>query len=194
MPEPSVLPKEFYSRRPEAVARDLLGKRLVRLLDGDRLEGVIVETEAYHGGEDPASRAYHGLKSYNAMMWDEPGRLFIYNVHKYWVLNVVAHENGAVGGVLLRAIEPKRGLRTMRRYRLVEDDRKLTSGPGKLSVALGVTRELLGYPATDPNGSLFILDAPSVAEYCMSHRIGVIRDLPEELRFYVPGNRYVSKG
>ncbi len=194
MPAPSVLPREFYARSPEAVARDLLGKSLVRGLDGERLEGVVVETEAYHGGEDPASRAYHGLKGYNAMMWDEPGRLFVYNVHRYWMLNVVAHEAGAVGGVLFRAIEPTRGLKTMRRLRPVADDRELTSGPGKLSVALGVTRELLGYPATDPDGPLYILDAPCVADYCTSHRIGVTRDLPEELRFYVPGNRFVSRG
>jgi DNA-3-methyladenine glycosylase len=194
MVPPTVLPKEFYSRSPETVARDLLGKRLVRILDGIRLEGIVVETEAYRGLRDPASRAFHGLKNYNALMWDEPGRLFVYNVHKYWMLNVIAHESEEVGGILFRSIEPTRGLETMRRLRSVDDDRRLTSGPGKLSVALGVTRELNGFPITDPDGFLHILDAPNVTNYCTSHRIGVTKDLSEELRFYVPSNRFVSRG
>ncbi len=194
MVAPSVLPKEFYSRSPETVARDLLGKRLVRVLDGKRLEGNIVETEAYHGLDDPASRAFHGLKKYNAMMWDEPGRLFVYNVHKYWMLNVIAHKPRDVGGILFRSIEPTSGLETMRGLRSVEDDRELTSGPGKLSVALSVTRELNGFPITDPDSSIHILDAPNVTNYRTSHRIGVTKDLSEELRFYILGNRFVSRG
>jgi len=189
-----VLPVTFYARSPEAVARDLLGKRLIRVLDGDRLGGIVAETEAYHGLGDPASRAYRGKMRYNSLMWDEPGRLFIYNVHKYWMLNVIAHEPSEVGGVLFRAMEPTTGVSMMRRLRPVADDRELTSGPGKLSLALGVTRELSGYFVTDPGSPVIILDAPCVAEYCTSHRIGVRRDLPEELRFYVPGNRFVSRG
>ncbi|MCX6655934.1 MAG: DNA-3-methyladenine glycosylase [Candidatus Bathyarchaeota archaeon] len=189
-----VLPAAFYARSPEAVARDLLGKRLIRVLDGDRLGGIVTETEAYYGLDDPASRAYRGKKRYNSPMWDEPGRLFVYNVHKYWMLNVIAHEPSGVGGVLFRAIEPTTGVRMMRRLRPVADDRELTSGPGKLSLAVGVTRELNGYFATDPDSPVIILDAPCVTEYCTSHRIGVTRDLPEELRFYIPGNRFVSRG
>jgi len=189
-----VLPVAFYTRSPETVARDLLGKRLIRVLDGNRLGGIVAETEAYHGLSDPASRAYRGKKRYNSPMWDEPGRLFVYNVHKYWMLNVIAHEPSEVGGVLFRAIEPTTGAKMMRRLRPVADDRELTSGPGKLSLALGVTRELNGYFVTDPDSPVIILDAPCVDEYCTSHRIGVMRDLPEELRFYVPGNRFVSRG
>lgn len=188
-----VLPRGFYVRSPEVVARELLGKRLVRVLDGVLLEGVVVETEAYHGGGDPASRAFHGRKDYNAPMWDEPGCLFVYNVHKYWMLNVVAHEPGGVGGVLFRAIEPTIGVEEMRRRRPVTDVRELTSGPGKLSVALGVTRGLNGLPVTDAGSPVHILDAPTAPECHTSHRIGVTRDLPEELRFYIPGNPYVSR-
>jgi DNA-3-methyladenine glycosylase len=188
-----VLPVAFYERCPEAVARDLLGKRLIRVLDGEKLGGTIVETEAYHGLADPASRAYHGRKNYNSPMWNPPGRLFIYNVHKYWMLNVVAHCPEGVGGVLIRAIEPKTGLRTMRRLRHIDDDRELTNGPGKLSLALEVTHELNAYPVTDPDSPIHILNAPCTVDYCTSHRIGVTRDLPQELRFYVKGNRFVSK-
>ncbi len=189
----SVLPAAFYERSPKDVARDLLGKRLIRVLDGERLGGVVVETEAYHGLVDPASRAFHGRKNYNSPMWNPPGRLFIYNVHKYWMLNVVAHRVDEVGGVLFRAIEPAWGLKTMRRLRPVKDDRELANGPGKLTLALGVTRELNGYPVTDSDSPVLILDAQCVADYCTSHRIGVTRDLPEELRFYIRGNKFVSQ-
>ena len=189
----SVLQVEFYERSPEDVARDLLGKKLIRVLDGERLGGGVVETEAYHGLTDPASRAFHGRKNYNSPMWNPPGHLFIYNVHKYWMLNVVAHRMDEVGGVLFRAIEPTYDLKTMRKLRHVGDDRELANGPGKLTLALGVTHELNGFPVTNPDSPVHILDAPCVTDYCTSHRIGVTRDLPEELRFYIPGNRFVSK-
>jgi DNA-3-methyladenine glycosylase len=186
------LPLGFYARRPDVVARELLGKTLVRRIGGEDLEGVVVETEAYFGLEDPASRAYRGMKEYNHVMWGEPGRLFVYNVHKYWMLNVVAHESDGVGGVLFRAIEPKKGIEKMTKNRPVSSLRALTSGPGRLSVALGITRELNGLPVTDPSGPVIVLDAPQVEDFCVSHRIGVAEDLPEKLRFYVRGNRFVS--
>ncbi len=186
------LPLGFYARRPDVVARELLGKTLVRRIGGEDLEGVVVETEAYFGLEDPASRAYRGMKEYNHVMWGEPGRLFVYNVHKYWMLNVVAHEPDGVGGVLFRAIEPTEGIEKMTENRPVSSLRELTSGPGRLSVALGITRELNGLPVTDPGGPVIVLDAPQVEDFCVSHRIGVAEDLPEKLRFYVRGNRFVS--
>jgi DNA-3-methyladenine glycosylase len=189
----TIIPKEYYMRRPDIVARDLLGKKIVRVLNGERLEGIVVETEAYHGQMDPASRAFHGRKNYNKMMWDEPGHLFIYNVHKYWMLNVVAHDLGGVGGVLFRAIEPVKGIKTMERLRPIDDEKELTSGPGKLSIALGISKELNGFPVTDPGSPVQILDAPYTVEICTSHRIGVKRDLPEKLRFYIKGNMFVSR-
>ncbi len=189
----SVLPVEFYERSPKEVARDLLGKRLIRILDGEKLGGIVVETEAYYGLADPASRAFYGKKKYNSPMWSPSGRLFIYNVHRYWMLNVVAHGVGEVGGVLFRAIEPAWGLKTMRRLRPVRNDRELANGPGKLTLALGVTHELDSYPITDPDSPIHILDAPCIIDYCTSHRIGVTRDLPEELRFFITGNKFVSK-
>ena len=189
---PRVLAKSFYERNPEVVARELLGKRLVRLIEGERLEGVIVETEAYLGGDDPASRAFQGRKKYNAGMWEEAGRLFVYNVHKYWMLNVISHMPGGVGGVLFRAIEPISGVEAMMRRRPVVNVKELTNGPGKLSVAFGVTRGLSGIPVSNTGAPVHILDAPPILACATSHRIGVIRDLPEELRFYVPGNRFVS--
>lgn len=133
-----VLPREFYERDPEVVAKELLGKRLIRKLDEIFLEGIIVETEAYYGLDDPASRAYHGVKNYNMPMWKEPGRAFIYNVHKYWMLNIVAHEVNQIGAVLIRAIEPTRGVEVMKRHRPVKKMLDLTNGPGKLITALKI--------------------------------------------------------
>lgn len=194
MTQPTIIPKEYYMKKPEVVARDLLGKLIVRILNGEKLEGIVVETEAYHGQMDPASRAFHGRKKYNTAMWGEPGRLFIYNVHKYWMLNVVAHDLGDVGAVLFRAIEPVKGIKTMMSLRSVENKNELTNGPGKLSLALGISKELNGYPTSEIDNPVQIHNAPCTTEYCTSHRIGVNRDLPEELRFYIKDNIFVSRG
>lgn len=188
-----ILPKEFYERDTSKVARELLDKLLVRRLKETRMEAAIVETEAYYGEDDPASRAYNGVKNYNSVMWGEPGRLFIYNVHRYWMLNIIAHETGEVGGVLIRAVEPLKGIDRMLMNRPVEDVRELTNGPGKLSVALAVAKELNGTDVTSEEAEVFVLDSDLEPEIAASHRIGVREDLKEELRFYIVGNEFVSR-
>jgi DNA-3-methyladenine glycosylase len=187
-----VLGKNFYSRDTELVARDLLGKVLIRKLCGAFLGGMIVETEAYFGEEDPASRAFKGKKAYNEVMFQEPGYLFIYNVHQYWMLNFIAHNDG-VGGVLIRGIEPTIGVETMIENRPVKRLRDLTSGPGKLTLALGVDKSLNGFPVTNRSCTIHVLDKDYGFEMGTSHRIGVTRDLPKHLRFYVKENVYVSR-
>ena len=187
-----IVPYSFYARSPDVVAKELLGKRLVRRFEGVQLEGVIVETEAYFGEDDPASRAYLGRKRYNSQMWSEPGTLFIYNVHKYWMLNVVAHEPKDVGGVLFRAIEPTRGVELMLRNRPVQRITELTSGPGKLSVALHVEPSMTGINVINSENAVFIVDGELI-RYLSSRRVGVTMDLPRDLRFYIEGNPYVSK-
>jgi DNA-3-methyladenine glycosylase len=184
---------DFYARDPAIVARALLGKTLVRRLGSERLEGTIVETEAYYGEGDPASRAFKGRKSYNEVMWGEPGRLFVYNVHRYWMLNFVAHRPEGVGGVLIRAIEPTVGIERMLSNRSVKRIMDLTSGPGKLSVALAVEKSLNGLKATDDRSPVHVLHSDSELETASSHRIGVTRDLPENLRFYVKNSGLVSR-
>jgi DNA-3-methyladenine glycosylase len=188
-----ILPPSFYSRDPAVVAQGLLGKRLVRVLNGEALEGTIVETEAYYGAEDPASRAFHGRKNYNRLMWGEPGRVFIYNVHKYWMLNVVAHDPDEIGAVLIRAIEPTRGIESMLSNRPVKEPRALTSGPGKLTLALGIDKGSHGTSVLSPGSEIRIWDAASDPVIGTSRRIGVTRDLDRDLRFYVEGNPYVSR-
>lgn len=187
-----VIPRDFYRRKTDIVSRDLLGKLLIRRLNDELLGGVIVETEAYFGRDDPASRAFNGLKEYNRVMFEEPGRVFIYNVHKYWMLNLIAHDDG-VGGILIRAIEPTTGLDTMLRNRPVKNQRELTSGPGKLTLALDVDKRLNGVDATSSDSPIHVVENEYSHEYGTSHRIGVTRDLPEHLRFYVKDNRFVSR-
>jgi len=188
-----VLRRKFYERDPETVAKELLGKILVRSLCGKALSGLIVETEAYYGSEDPASRAHHGKKSYNRFMWGEPGRAFIYNVHKYWMFNIVAHEPSRVGAVLVRAIEPVAGVEVMKENRANEETGRLTNGPGKLTMALKIDKGLNGVWVTSRESEIFIVDNEVNFEIASSHRIGVKKDLERKLRFFIKGNRFVSR-
>lgn len=189
----NVLGESFYSRDTAEVAKGLLGKTLVRRLDGRDLGGVIVETEAYYSDKDPASRAYQGRKSYNEAMFGPPGRLFIYNVHRYWMLNLVAHTPGNVGAVLIRAIEPTLGVQAMKRNRPVEKLHLLCSGPGRLTLALDVDKSLNGSPVTCESNPVHVLGNDEEITVESSHRVGVTLDLPEKLRFTVKGNLFVSK-
>jgi DNA-3-methyladenine glycosylase len=188
-----VLGKEFYAREPETVSKELLGKKLIRRLSETFLEGIIVETEAYYGTDDPASRAYHGVKNYNELMWGEPGRAFIYNVHNNWMFNVVAHKPNQVGAVLIRAVQPTRGVDLMEKNRKVENLLDLTSGPGKLTKAFGIDKSLLGVPVTSQRNEVFIMNSRMELEIGSSHRIGVRKDLQRNLRFFIKGNSFVSK-
>ena len=144
-----LLPQSFYNREPDVVAQDLLGKLLIRKLDKETLIGRIVETEAYFGPEDPASRARRGKLPHNSMMWGPPGTLFIYMVHNNWLLNVVTKEEGEPSAVLIRALEPLQGIETMKRLRGKEDIKNLTNGPGKLTKALAITKEFNGLKVFD---------------------------------------------
>jgi len=194
--QPKVLLKKFYEREPEKVARDLLGKILIRKLGKKTLSGVIVETEAYYGPGDPASRASNGMKNFNRLMWCEPGVAFIYNVHKYWMFNIVSHEPGGVGAVLLRAIEPLEGIEIMKRNRGINDDKRLvelTNGPGKLTVAFGIDKKLNGVCLTSKKSPIYIVNNQVQVKISSSKRIGVKADLDRNLRFYIDGNRFVSK-
>jgi DNA-3-methyladenine glycosylase len=187
-----VLRGNFYSRDTATVARELLGNTLVRKQKDKELGGIIVETEAYYGEDDPASRAFQGKKKYNVVMYGEPGHLFIYNVHRYWMLNLIAHLPGKVGGVLIRAIEPTIGVEEMKKNRPVKKLTILTNGPGKLTLALNVDKSLNGLSVTREDSIVQVRENTICCEVGTSNRIGVSRDLEEELRFYIIGNEFVS--
>lgn len=188
-----ILSKAFYERNPEKVAKGLLGKKLIRKTNSVFLEGIIVETEAYYGFEDPASRAYHGLKDYNKLMWDEPGFVFIYNVHNNWMFNIIAYEHSEIGAVLIRAIEPTKGIETMMKNRPVSTIHELTNGPGKMTKALKIDKVFSGASVTSEKSKIFIVNSEVVIKIGSSHRIGVKKDLEKKLRFFIMNNKFVSK-
>jgi len=190
----TILQRKFYQKDPATVAKELLGKTLVRKINSEILSGKIVETEAYYGEKDPASRAYKGKMKFNELMYAQPGRTFIYMVHGNWLLNIVAHPTGDVGAVLIRAIEPIQGIQKMRKNRNVKDLYNLTNGPGKLTKALAITKELNGIDITKRESKLTITKGKNEKfEISTSHRIGVRKDLPQKLRFFIRGNKFVSK-
>jgi DNA-3-methyladenine glycosylase len=188
-----LLPKEFYERDPAVVAKEMLGKILVRKLDSEVLSGKIVETEAYYGENDPASKAYRGEKTFNELMFLDVGKTFIYMVHGNWLLNIVAHVKGGVGAVLIRSVEPIQGIEIMKKRRNVSNLRDLTSGPGKLTKAFAITKDLNGIDVAKEDSILIIIDGEREnLKVRSSHRIGVKADLPQELRFFIYGNKFVS--
>ncbi len=187
------IPKEFYSRPPDRVAPELLGALLVRRMGNRVLGGMITEVEAYFGPEDPASRASK-KGSIGRAMYREPGRTLIYMVHNNWLLNIVTTAGGP-GAVLIRSVEPLIGVEEMFRRRGVSRKRLLTTGPGRLTKALGITRELDDMPVYIRGGELELLYylEPGSGEVGRSGRIGVSRDLEEPYRYYLLSSDYVSR-
>jgi DNA-3-methyladenine glycosylase len=176
----------------------LLGKVIVRRLGAEKvLAGAVVETEAYLGASDPASKAYLGKKTATSKwMWAKAGTVFVYPVHGHWLFNVITARTNTPSAVLIRAVEPLAGVDIMRANRPVSEPRELTSGPGKFTRAFGICEKHLGLDVCDPKSELIISDAPrqpAKVEVASAHRIGVAQDLPEKLRFYVKGNVYVSR-
>ena len=190
------LARSFYERDTVQVSRDLLGKVLFHCVTGDGVAGgIIVETEAYLGGDDLASHSAIGITNRTRVIFGPPGHAYVYlSYGMHECLNLVAEPDGKAGCVLIRALEPTTGLDVMRiRRPLARRDRDLTSGPGKLTRALAITRAQNGVDVT--HGDLIVC-APRVSaqvEIEVSKRIGITKcaDLP--LRFTIKGNRFVSR-
>ena len=147
------LPASFYNRPTLTVARELLGARLVRILDGIKLVGLISETEAYFGFDDLASHAKAGRTIRTAPMFGPPGHTYVYFTYgNHWMLNAVTEQEGFPAAVLIRAIQPIEGIEVMMERRLGRD----TLGPGKLTQALGITKSENNVNLTEANSSLWI--------------------------------------
>jgi DNA-3-methyladenine glycosylase len=188
------LPRSFYERDTAQVARELLGKALVHRSPDGTTSGRIVETEAYYGKGDPASRASRKRTKLNWLMWEKGGLAFVYMVHAQWLFNVTTEREGVPGAVLIRALEPLKGLELMKRWRGVTEERNLASGPGKLTKAMGITRAHHGLDLTSGESEIVITGGKlELVEIASSHRIGVSADLKRKLRFYIKENPYVSK-
>ena len=181
LPAHRPLPRAFYERDTVVVARALLGQRLVRVLHGQRLSGLICETEAYGGTDDLASHAYRRTPR-SVIMFGPPGFAYVYFIYgMYHCLNAVTARDGHPGAVLIRGIFPAEGIEVMRGQRPRVADGHLADGPGKLCQALGITWALNGSDLTD-NSELFITTGEQVAEreIIATQRVGVRGD--EETR------------
>jgi len=188
-----ILTRRFYERSPKTVAKELLGKELLSRVNGKVTGGTIVETEAYLGKKDPASRASKRKTPMNEIMWEKGGLAFIYMVHNNWLFNITAARPGVPGAVLIRAIEPTRGVETMKRRRKT-DLLNLTSGPGKLTQALGISKRYHGSDVTNFANEIIVKNRENKRfQICTSHRIGVREDTKRELRFFVKDCPFVSK-
>jgi DNA-3-methyladenine glycosylase len=190
----ALVPRDFYLDSPDLVAQKLLGKLLVR----GEMVGRIVEVEAYFGEADPASHSFPGKTARNAVLFGPPGHAYVYFIYgMYFCLNVSCEPDGLPGGVLFRALEPVTGLEAMARARGVAATRvaALTSGPGRLCQAFGVTRERdNGADFTSRKSDLQIQDDGFVAgEILVTPRIGISKDADRPARFVIAGNPFVSK-
>jgi len=194
------LPREFYNRDPREVSTDLLGKILVRRTGRKLLAARIVEVEAYLGENDPAAHSAVGRTPRNAVMFGPPGFAYVYFIYgNHYCLNVSCLPEGTAGAILLRAAEPLLGIEIMAKAREVAIDttgglRNLTSGPGRLAEAFGITRSRdNGKDFTDQKSGLFIVDdGYSALEIVTTARIGITKAAELPLRYLIAGNPFVS--
>jgi DNA-3-methyladenine glycosylase len=194
------LPRSFYLQPTLRVAKQLLGKYLVRRHRNDLLIGRIVETEAYLGEKDPASHAYRGPTKRNEVMFRKGGHLYVYFTYgMHFCANVVTEGKGKGRAVLLRAIEPIKGIEMMRRRRGGatdgSDDANIASGPAKLCEAFGIARkengaDLLGREIWIGEGEAGV----AVSRIGISTRIGINSGRRHKWRFYIKDNPFVSVG
>ena len=199
-PRLAPLPASFYDRDPRRVSRELLGKVLIRRDGKNLLVGRIVEVEAYLGRNDPAAHSFAGRTLRNAVLWGPPGIAYVYFIYgNHYCFNVSCLEDGVAGGVLFRALEPVAGIEAMVRARGLAATgagnlRLLTSGPGRLAEAFGITRVRdNGKNLTSAKSDLWIADdgtpRPRVK---VTPRIGITKAAERPLRYIIPGNPFVS--
>ena len=194
------LDRAFFSRDPRRVARELLGKVLVREAEGARLTARIVEVEAYLGNEDPAAHSAAGNTARTAVLFGPPGYAYVYFIYgNHYCLNVSCEPEGMAGGVLVRALEPISGVEQMAKARRMEihgpkDLVKLTSGPGRLAQAFGITRTGdNGCDLTSAKSSLWIgEDGYRARGVRVTPRIGITKAADMPLRYVLAGNAFVS--
>jgi DNA-3-methyladenine glycosylase len=200
------LSRAFFARPPRSVARELLGKVLVRDHGKLRLAARIVEVEAYLGVNDPASHSAAGNTARTSVLFGPPGHAYVYFIYgTHYCLNVSCERDGKAGGVLFRALEPLEGIEEMARAREVEihkssDLPKLTSGPGRLAEAFGITRvrdnacDLTSARSPGSHGLWIGEDTFRARNVRTTPRIGITKAADRKLRYILRGNPFVSGG
>ncbi len=194
------LPRRFFARPTLNVARELLGCRLVRRIDRQRLSGLIVEAEAYIGEDDRACHCRHGRTPRTQVMFGKPGMAYVYFTYgMHWMLNIVTEQEGFAAAVLIRALEPIEGIDLMRRHRGPISLKQLCSGPAKLTQALHIDGQHNGVDLCARGAEIWIEAGEPPGPRCIgrSARVGV--DYAAEpwrskpWRFFVRDNPFVSK-
>ena len=184
--------RAWFTRPTVEVARELLGSRLISIVDGERTVGRIVEVEAYLGVDDPASHAARLRTERVASMSRQPGIAYVYRSYGiHAMLNVVAKPDQETGAILIRAIEPLAGVDLMRARRGLTDERLLGSGPGRLCQAMGITLDDHGLDLITSD-RLWLEPGPPPAAIAASGRIGISRGTEHQWRFFEAGSAYVS--
>lgn len=191
-----ILKKDFYNRNTSIVARELLGKALIKVNGYKKVGGIIVETEAYYGESDPASHAFRGATARAAVMFARPGTVYVYLCYgMYYLLNAVTEKKGKPGAVLIRALEPCWGIDIMRERRGVKEKINLTNGPGKLTMALGINGSDSEKDLTKIKGGLNIFSVERKimdSEISVSERIGIKNGKDKLLRYFIKNNKFIS--
>ncbi len=195
------LNRAFFARGPRRVARELLGKVLVRDSENPRLAARIVEVEAYLGEKDPAAHAAAGNTARTSVLFGPPGYAYVYFIYgNHYCLNVSCEGEGKAGSVLFRALEPLLGIDQMALARNIvvqglRDLPKLTSGPGRMAEAFGITRlRDNGCDLTSPSSGLWIgEDGFRARNIQITRRIGITKAAEHPLRYILAGNAFVSR-
>ena len=188
-----ILLRSFYARDTVVVARDILGRVLVRILDGQRLSGIIVEAEAYCGEGDEGCHAHAGLTPRTATLFGPPGHAYVYFTYgMHHLVNFVTEEEGFPAAVLIRALRPEGGLERMRRRRGRTGLRDLTSGPSRLCQALGLDLGWNGALLTGPE-LVVRKDGGPPERIASGPRVGIRKGTDRPWRFWVEGDPFVSR-
>ena len=201
----ALLTADFFNRDPRKVARAVLGKLLIRKTARGILAGRVVETEAYLGKGDAAAHAVAGRTARNFVLFGPPGHAYVYFIYgNHFCLNVSCLPDGVPGCVLFRALEPVVGIEEMTRargirvsnseFRRDSDLRKISSGPGRMSEALGITREGdNGKSLVSAQSDLQLVDdGYRVRRVMVTPRIGIAKAAKQPLRYFIAGSPFVS--
>ncbi|MDH5463862.1 MAG: DNA-3-methyladenine glycosylase [Nitrosopumilus sp.] len=170
----SIISREFYSHDTVTVAKNILGKRIIRRIGNQTMSGVITETEAYRHTDDPASHAFRKITDRNKIMFGEVGFAYVYFTYgMHYCFNIVARNPRiAAGAVLIRAIEPEKGIKIMLKNRNNVNIKNIANGPAKLAQALQITKEHYGLDLTK-NSNLYITDGIKPKKIIASPRVGI---------------------
>ncbi len=188
-----ILPRDFYDRDTEIVAREMLGTIIEHRSEAGTTSAMIVETEAYIGEHDPACHAASGLTRRTEPLYGRPGLSYVYFIYgMHWCFNAVTRGEGLPSAVLVRAVQPVRGLELMQRRRPTVRGVNISNGPGKLCYAMGIDGSMNALSLQ--RGRLVIREGVQVPaeEIVITPRIGITKAADWPLRYFIAGNEWVS--